>query len=515
MKRTIRQKLDSGKRKILRRLEQALDRRTDEDNLGPVMSGLNVHYEVSDRTRATAHGGIGAIHLLANRIGLPQIIDDQLQILKQHRPYHDSDHILNIAYNALCGGRTLDDIELRRNDEVFLDAIGAEAIPDPTTAGDFCRRFTVEKIEKLMEIANEVRLGVWRRQGPEFLQQTARIDGDGTIVETTGECKEGLALSHKGIWGFHPLLISFANTGEPLFLVNRAANRPSHEGAAQRFDQAISLCRRAGFEDILLRGDTDFSQTQHLDGWNAGGVRFIFGYDAMANMVRRAQGLPEDDYEELEGRELARRANNAFEIKKRERKPRTKEAFVVAHQYTNIKLRSEDVAEFDYKPGACENTYRVVVVRKNLSVAKGEAVLFDDVRFFFYITNDRSLAAEQVVFEAGSRCNQENLIAQLKGGTRSLHAPLNEFHANWAYMVISSLAWSLKAWFALGLPTSARWRAKHEAERTTLLGMEFRSFCNAIIQIPAQILHKGRQLIYRLLSWNRWQATLFRFLDAV
>lgn len=510
MNRTIRRKLGSRKQKILRRLEAALDRRTDEGQLGPVMSASNIHYELADRTNAIAHGGIGAIHKLARKVGLTRRIDEELQILKAHKPYHDSDHILNIAYNPLCGGRVLDDIELRRNDVVFLDALGAESIPDPTTAGDFCRRFCDDDIERLMAIINETRIDVWRRQGPEFTEQTARIDADGTIVKTTGECKEGISLSHKGIWGFHPLVVSLANTGEPLYLVNRTGSRPSHEGAAERLDQAAALCRRAGFKDILFRGDTDFSQTQHLDRWDAHGVRFVFGYDAMENMVKEADRISEDDYEEL-----CRRASNAFIAKPRAKKPRTKEAVVVANEYRNIKLRSEDIAEFDYQPTACKRTYRIVVVRKNLSVERGEIALFDDIRYFFYITNDYAMPEEQVVREANDRCNQENLIAQLGGGLRSLHAPLNEFNANWAYMVITSLAWTLKAWFALWLPIDPRWRDKHEAERETLLRMEFRSFCNAVINMPAQIVKTGRRIVYRLLNWTCWQLTLFRFLDAV
>lgn len=510
MNQKIRRNLEARKRKITNRLKSALDRPTDDENLGPVMSAQSIHYELATRTQAIGVGGIGAIHLLARRIELPQRIDAEMHILKQHRPYRDSDHILNIAYNALCGGRVLDDIELRRNDEGFLNALGAQAIPDPTTAGDFCRRFGDSDIEKLMSVINEVRLGVWQKQGAKFTGKTARIDADGSLVPTTGECKEGMALSYKGIWGFHPLLVSLANTGEPLFIVNRSGNRGSAEGAAERLDQAAQLCRRAGFKDILFRGDTDFSQTQHLDRWDASGVRFVFGYDARKNMVNEAERIPDDDYEEL-----CRRAGKVFAAKPREKKPRIKEEVVVANGYTNIKLVSEDLADFDYRPMACEQTYRVVVLRKNLSVERGEVALFDDVRYFFYITNDHVMTDEQVVRESNDRCNQENLIAQLKEGPRSLHAPLNEFNANWAYMVISSLAWSLKAWFALTIPTCERWRAKHEAERLIVLRMEFRTFCNAFIQMPAQIVTTGRQLIYRLLSWNQWQQTLFRFLDAV
>ncbi len=189
------------------------------------------------------YGGLGVMHDLVHRVGLVQSLDDGLNILKQHRPYFDSDHILNLAYNALCGGRVLEDIETRRNDMVFLDALNARAIPDPTTAGDFCRRFDSESVERLMDIINAVRVGVWKQQPASFFEQTARIDADGTLVPTTGECKQGMDISYKGDWGYHPLLISLANTGEPLFIKNRSGNRPSSEGAQEYFDRAIALCR--------------------------------------------------------------------------------------------------------------------------------------------------------------------------------------------------------------------------------------------------------------------------------
>ena len=184
-------------------------------------------------------------------------------------------------------------MELRRNDEVYLDALGARRIPDPTTAGDFCRRFAKHDINVLQEVFNETRLKVWRQQPDAFFDE-ARLDADGTIVETTGECKQGMDINHKGQWGYHPLMISLANTGESLYLVNRSGNRPSHEGAQEYFDKAIALCRRAGFRKITLRGDTDFTQTACLDDWDEqGDVRFVFGIDAMENLYEMAENLPE------------------------------------------------------------------------------------------------------------------------------------------------------------------------------------------------------------------------------
>ena len=148
--------------------------------------------------------------------------------------------------------------------------LGAQRIPDPTTAGDFCRRLEEKDINGLMDGAfNEVRRRMWSQQPEEFFDE-AKIDADGTLVETLGECKEGMHLSYKGTraGGFHPLVVSLANTQEPLFLVNRGGNRPSSERASERLDQAVELCRRSGFKKVTLRGDTDFSQTKHLDRWD-------------------------------------------------------------------------------------------------------------------------------------------------------------------------------------------------------------------------------------------------------
>jgi hypothetical protein len=173
------------------------------------------------------------------------------------------------------------------------------------------------------------------------------------------------------------------------------------------------------------------------------------------------------------------------------------------------------VAEFEHRPTRAERSYRIVVLRKTIVEERGQLTLGQSYRYFFYVTNDRALTLEQVVHEANHRCNQENLHAQLKGGVRALRAPLNTLHANWAYMAIVALAWSLKAWFALVLPVAPRWGAQHEADRERVLRMEFRSFVQQFILVPAQIVRTGRRLIYRLLAWRPELPIFFRFLDAL
>ena len=328
-------------------------------------------------------------------VGLAEQIDERLLVLKQPKPYHDSDHVLNIAYNLLCGGRVLDDIEVRRNDAVFLDALGARAIPDPTTAGDYCRRFDEEAIWRLMDVINDVRVGIWQQQPESFKSATARIDADGSILPTSGECKEGMDMSYKGVWGYHPLLISLANTQEPLFVLNRKGSRPSHEGAPELLDKAIALCRRGGFRDILLRGDTDFSLSAHLDRWDLDGVRFVFGYDANPSFVNRAQNLTDGEYSKLE-----RRANQVFSTQPRAKQPRVKEQIVIERGYKNLRLISEEVAEFEHEPTRAKRTYRIVVVRKLILEERGQRCLDEFYRYLFYITNDRTMSPEGVVAEA-------------------------------------------------------------------------------------------------------------------
>jgi Transposase DDE domain group 1 len=507
VKTIIRRQLASRKRRIERRLDQANLRGCSR----PMMTARNIHYEIAGRTRGIASGGIGLIHALARRLGLIDAIDRRLRLLKIHLPYHESDHVLALAYLPLCGGTCLQDLELLRHDEALLDALGARRIPDPTTAGDFCRRFSRDSIQALLDLVNDTRLKAWAGQPADFFGQ-AILDMDGFLVETTGQCKQGMDIAYDGTWGYHALVLTLANTGEVLSVVNRPANRPSHEGAAELVDQATAVCFRGGFRRVLLRGDTKFSQAEHLDRWDDDPrVRFIFGFEALPNLRAIAEDLPARAW-----RPLRRPARYAVKTAPRRRPDNVKEAVVVARGFENQRLRSEEVAEFNYRPTACRKTYRMVVVRKNISVEKGEKLLFDRVVYFFYITNDWVSEADEIVFSANDRCDQENVLAQLHGGVRALRAPVDNLESNWAYMVMTALAWNLKAWWALALPERpGRYQGKHRAEKRWVLRLEFKAFVNAFVRLPCQIVRTSGKLVYRLLGWNPYQPIFFRLVDVL
>jgi len=454
-----------------------------------------VHYEIGGKGDVMSYGGIGAVHRLVTKLGLAKEIDESLHLLKVHLPYHESDHVLNLAYNVLCGGTRLEDIERLRHDVAYMNALDAELIPDPTTAGDFCRRFGEVHVIELMESINAVRAKLWGGRGRELLGPVSYIDVDGTIVATFGKKKAGMDMSYKGIWGYAPLIVSLANTKEVLYVVNRSGNVPSHTDAAPWIDRAIDhVLPYAG--RVCVRGDTDFSLTKHFDGW-AEKVDFIFGMDANAALCSRAEALDEAAWRRLERKP---RYETLTEQKRHRFQADEKACIVRERAYLNLELNYEDVAEFEYQPSKCSRSYRVVVVRKNISKSRGENVLLDEIRYLFYITTRTDLSAPEVVRCANERCDQENVIEQLKNGVNALRVPLYDLLSNWAYMVIAALAWNIKSWFAMMM--------HRKCDRATYIAMEFPRFIHSMILIPCHVMRRARGISLRLLGYR---PTLDRF----
>jgi hypothetical protein len=482
VKKNISKKLAKRKRKIEKRTEK----KNYDNQRKPIMTGGNICYDIDGRHQGIAYGGIGNIHQLAKHSGLIDEIDKRIELLKRHLPYHESDHILNIAYNYLVGGSCLQDIDLLRNDEAWLNALNAEIIPDPTTAGDFLRRFKEEDICAFMDVKNTVRSNIWQQQ-PTSFRKEAIINMDGTITGTTGQCKQGMDIAYNGIWGYHPLIISLHNSREPLYIVNRPANAPSHLDSAQWVDKSLDLVG-PHFKKVQLRGDTDFSLTEHFDKWDQR-CTFIFGMDAMPNLVKIANKLNASDWSPLKKRP-------EYQVKTyRRRKPKNvKQQIVKERKYKKITTCAEDIAEIEYRPGKCKKAYRLIILRKTLEVVKGEMNLFDDIRYFFYITNDWKRSKHQMLHFYRNRSDHENDIDQLKNGVKALAPASDSLLSNWALMTIASLAWDLKAWYGMLLP--------YRPLGLSIIRMEYKRFLNTFIRIPCLIIRTGRRIYYRLVGYN-------------
>ena len=435
-------------------------------------------------------------------------IDHHLHLLKRHLPYFESDHVLNIAFNLLAGGRRLEHIERLRNDEVYLDALGAVRIPDPTTEGDFCRRFREADVLDLMEAINAARLHVYAQQPADFFAE-ATVDVDGTLVATDAECKEGVDIAYDGTWGYHPLVVTLANTGEPLSWPIAAATARRTRG---RIPTSIGRSRCAGGPasggSRSAATPTSARPPTSTAGMPSRASGSSSGWTPMRPWWRGPRACRPTPTASWSGRR-----STQIKTAPRQRPERVKAEVVRRRGFETIHTLEEMVAEFDYRPTACRGTYRVVVLRKRLGIDKGSVRLREEYRYFFFITNDREAAADALVLEANGRCDQENVIAQLKGGVPALKAPVDDLVSNWAYMVMASLAWTLKAWAALLLPEEPGHVEEHRAERRSWLRMEFATFRAAVIELPCQVVRGGGRLIFRLLSWNPWQGALLRLVE--
>ena len=215
----------------------------------------------------------------------------------------------------------------------------------------------------------------------------------------------------------------------------------------------------------------------------------------------RAEALDEANWQRLHRPHAPQRRQRP--VCRRGRRDNEKQRIVKARGYLKLALNFEDVAEFAYQPGKCERPYRVVALRKNIRKTQGQQTLFDDIRYFFYITTRDDLTPAEVVFAANKRCDQENVIEQLKNGVNALRVPMYDLISNWAYMVIAALAWNIKSWFALMMH-----RKNH---RRQYIRMDFRTFLSHIILYPCRVVTHARSTTVRIIGY---QPSLKRLLSA-
>ena len=486
--------MKANKRKKVKERQQKLQARLAHKDFTspsqPLLGGLPMHYELAERTRVISMGGLGALHTLVTRLDLPALLNAQVSVFKRHLPYWESDHILSVCYNVLTGGKPLQDMNRLRRDEGYLEALGVERLPAPSTAGDFLRRFKEDDILALQEGIHQARQKVWQHL-PEPARCLATIDVDGTLVETDAQGKEGIDYcAYKKQWGYGPLLVSLAETGEVLYVVNRSA-----AWIQRALDQV-----QPAFETVWLRGDTAFSLTQEFDDWDEQGVRFIFGYDAYDNLIQQAQALEASAWETL-----LRPPKYEIKTVPRTKPKNVKQAIVEQRGFERIETIQEEVACFDYQPTQCKKGYRMLVLRKHLRITKKGKEVEQTIRYFFYSTNDWMGLTPDLVLFYDERGGQEHLIGQLKSSVPAFHAPADTLLANGTYMVIAALAWNLKAWYGLLL--------KEPTLQQQVVRMEFKQFLERFIHLPCQIIHSGRRLLYRVVQFTTDTLTVLDSLE--
>jgi hypothetical protein len=433
----------------------------------------------------TAVGGLALAARLAATLRAPQRIDAGLSLLKIHRPFFESDHVLTHVYNLFVGGSCIEDVADLQHSEAARRILGAARIPDPTTAGDFLRRFEHDDIVALDRVCDDLHRAAWRRRYGKRKRDLALVDIDSHVHHVYGDQKEGADFTYKGGFGYHPLVISLAQTQECLRIVNRPGNVVSPDGADAALEGVVPLLKER-FRQIVVRGDSAFAQQPIYDVCDRHGLDFAMVSPCHRNFLDLADGIPERSWRLFRAKADAspprkgdprRRGRNVRRRKARERGKR------------DLKLKKQWVAEIDYRPARSSTTYRLIVRRQRIEESN-QGELFELWRYRFVITNlPKSVAADEVTLLTYKRCDQENVIEQLQHGV--------------AYLICARIAHNLKAWLAmLALPDETmRW--------------EWKRFRKAFVFVAARVIKKAGQILVRLADSHRFTSTIARGIAAL
>ncbi len=480
---------------------------------GPVMRKPRLHVETKRRSVVTRFGGLALAEQFCRRFKVAALIDEHVEVLKMHLPYHESDHVLAQAFNLFVGGSCLEDMMNLQGDEAVLRMVGACRLPDPTTAGDFLRRFDSKRhpdaLPGLRQADDELQDRVWRKLSRRERRRRKRdwavIDIDGHIKQLCGVQKEGADFSYNGKWSYQPLFVSLAGTGECLAVRNRPGNVRSGEGAAQLVAELLPRIKDH-FCDVLVRADSDFDRQDLREACEQNGAYFAFVGRAHPGRPEAAMGLPDESYKPYRPRAQRLRDEQRRKSKRRPgaRKPNRRRRRARERGYKEKLLVEQQIAETTYRPYRSEKCYRLIVRRQLIEYRKGQQYLFHDYRYRYVVTNlPASVSAEQVIDHTYQRCDQENLIEQMGSGLAGWRMPVAEFDGNSAWLEIARLAWNMAKWIAqLALPAEVtRW--------------EWKRFRLHYVHVAAQVIKRARQMWVRLLGSPSTVDPLLRAFDAL
>lgn len=447
-----------------------------------------------ERGEATAYGGLSLAAALVRRLGIDRALDQALDLLHSHRPFTESDHVLTHVYNLFVGGTCIEDIGHLQASDPVRRMLGAVRIPDPTTAGDFLRRFEAESLRALDGAIDVGQEGVWRRRYGRKKVGRAIVDLDSHVHPVYGDQKQGADFSYKGPLAYHPLVISLAETQECLRLINRPGNTPSAEGAEAQLEELFPwLLRR--FRQVVVRGDAAFCNQKIFDVCEAHGQYFAVVSPAQLNFEALADAVPESAWKPY--RSPGERARSAQRPSRcRRRRPNLRRRLARQRGKRDLKLERQWVAEIPYRPERSRQTYRLVIRRQRIEEHQ-QGELFELWRYRYVMTNlPPSTSTRGVVDLTYQRCDQENIIEQLQHGIAGMRMPTGELLSNAAFLTSARLAHNLKAWLAqLVLPRETmRW--------------EWKRFRHAFVYVAARVLRQSRQIHVRIAASHRSAPTI-------
>ncbi len=448
----------------------------------------------TESSGSTAVGGLALAARLVSSLGLAKLIDSKLDLLRSHRPYHESDHILTHVYNLFCGGVVIEDIADLQHDKAVRRILGADLIPDPTTAGDFLRRLKKQDIKALDLAIDEAQERAWQKCYRKKKQAVALVDLDSHVKHVYGSKKAGTDFTYKGGVGYHPLVITLAQTQEILRLVNRPGNCSSAEDAGKHL-QAVAPMLERRFEQVIVRGDSAFACQSVFDACEDNSFHFAVVAGQQSNYLEIAEAIKSSDWRPF------RAHGNASETgsepkKRRRRRQNVRRRKAKARGKRDLKLCRQWVAEVAYRPARSTKTYRLIVRRQKIEETS-QGNLFELWRYRYVLSNlPKSKSAADVTRLTYQRCDQEKIIEQLQNGVAGMRMPTGTLLANHTLLLCARIAHNLKSWLSmLALPKeSIRW--------------EWKRFRKAFVYIAARVILSGRRTIIRLSDAHRFASTV-------
>jgi len=410
-----------------------------------------VRLEVTDEA-LTVHTGLSVFYAMAEALEIPRILDDRVKVKQRESGYPESEHILALAANAFVGGDYLEDLEALREDVAIQRVIGRKDLPDPTTAGDFCRRFTLGHLLQLNRAFADMEQRVYEHR-PEVTRWT--IDVDAKVHEVYGEKKQGAARSYNGIYSLQPMYGFVHETDEMIHCELRSGN--THPGAGGTgFLRRLRRKIPERIKELHLRSDSALYSQKVVEFCEEEGWTFTITADQTGPLMKQIEALSESAWE-----------NDPKDV-------------------------SLSYAEVWYQPVRWPHPYRYLIRREKKPEKSGQSALFEVMSYSYYVVvTNREDGVKEGLELHDKRGMSERRIAQFTNEFL-FHLPMERFMSNWVYLLCAQLAYNLSLWIRdLVLPPFYRKRHIKRIRRT--IGL-----------IASKVTHGGHQVRMKISVLHRW-----------